>query len=526
MPNLNKSIVSRSEYVARLRRAFILRCHPDQFRQHDDKIRQQQSVLLQSLSERMTQADFQDYTSKVGRKGDYNNNNHSVHNNNQQSVLKYVLERRDKTLLHRTIDLNAPVEIILQSLASALESSGAAKISPPPPSLASQSRNLKTDDYDPLHWVKHSHHESKPDSIKNSRESSRIDHRYDINSNRGRDLQNFLSSLTPNEIEERRAYRMDATAAALVARRLFSFQSIDGLQLKWSSKSFAGLLSSLIRFYEEHQHKFHVHSFYPLQLVFSHDERKLSLDVYGGHIYFNPSATQLDWLETIREVTEQRLQEFSINRRAMTERVILLQDGLSIDVSTRNDIKLKKGFTCSSRDYHLFLERVTQPYKRSSVSQTNPSSTSTDLMPFLSSSSLRADHHLRLIVESPDSCRRAKATSNGFIRIPSTITSSQLRFEISKLSILAEERWQVEQKEKDRSRQAIHQVQLELGVQHISRHSELVLHNDFLNALTRLLDQKSKLRGNLSGSSLRITVSGQFCHLSDDGSFIIPHNWK
>mmetsp|Transcript_48895 Transcript_48895/g.55386 ORF Transcript_48895/g.55386 Transcript_48895/m.55386 type:complete len:519 (-) Transcript_48895:122-1678(-) len=518
MPNLNKSIVSRSEYVARLRRAFILRCHPDQFRQHDVKIRQQQSVLLQSLSERMTQADFQHYTSKVKMKGDYKNNNHSVHNNNQQPVLKYVLERRDRTLLHRTLDLNASVEIILQSLGAALEASGAAKISPP--------HNLKTDDYDPLHWVKHSRNESKRDSSEKSRESSRIDHRYDVNSNRGRELQNFLSSLTPNEIEERRAYRMDATAAALVARRLFSFQSIDGLQLKWSSKSFAGLLSSLIRFYEEHQHKFHVHSFYPLQLVFSHDERKSSLDIYGGHIYLNPSATQLEWLESIKEVTEQRLQEFFINRRAMMERVTLLQDGLSMDISTRNGIKLKKGFTCSSRDYHLFLERVTQPYKRSSFSQTNPASTSTDLMPFLSSFSLRADHHLRLIVESLDSCRRAKATSNGFIRIPSTITSSQLSLEISKLSILAEERWQAEQKEKDRSRQAIHQVQLELGVQNVFRHNELVSHHDFLNALTRLLNQKSKLGGILSGSSLRITVSGQFCHVSDDGSFIIPHNWK
>ena len=43
----NKAIVSPSVYVNRLRRAFILRCHPDQFRQHDDAIRKQQGVLLQ-----------------------------------------------------------------------------------------------------------------------------------------------------------------------------------------------------------------------------------------------------------------------------------------------------------------------------------------------------------------------------------------------------------------------------------------------------------------------------------------------
>lgn len=42
--------ISRSLYVNRLRRAFILRCHPDQFRQHSDAIRKQQSVLLQVRS--------------------------------------------------------------------------------------------------------------------------------------------------------------------------------------------------------------------------------------------------------------------------------------------------------------------------------------------------------------------------------------------------------------------------------------------------------------------------------------------
>ena len=47
MKGNRKSIVSRSAYINRLRRAFILRCHPDRFRQHDDAIRKQQSVLLQ-----------------------------------------------------------------------------------------------------------------------------------------------------------------------------------------------------------------------------------------------------------------------------------------------------------------------------------------------------------------------------------------------------------------------------------------------------------------------------------------------
>eukprot|EP00536_Pseudo-nitzschia_multiseries_P007215 jgi/Psemu1/195079/e_gw1.166.46.1 len=243
-----KAIVSRSIYVDRLRRAFLLRCHPDRFRRHDETIRKQQSVLLQTLGERMIQPDFKDYTSNIGR-----NETHRKSHNKQQYVLNYALEKRDGSLLHRTLNLNESVPNILRNLASALESSGAAKLppppAPPPPPPQSPNANEKVS----FQWVKYTPYNG---SVRRDGDSTRIDHRYDVNSNQGRDLQRFLSSVTPNQIEERRAYRMDATAAALVARRLFSFQSIDGVHLGWSSKSFAGLLSSLIRLHEEHHHRF------------------------------------------------------------------------------------------------------------------------------------------------------------------------------------------------------------------------------------------------------------------------------
>mmetsp|Transcript_5236 Transcript_5236/g.10064 ORF Transcript_5236/g.10064 Transcript_5236/m.10064 type:complete len:522 (-) Transcript_5236:19-1584(-) len=516
----NKTIVSRSVYIDRLRRAFILRCHPDRFRRYDEKIRKQQSVLLQVLGERMIEADFKDYTSNTGRK-EYRRSSR----NNQQYVVNYALEKRTGSLLHRTLDLNTSVEDILQNLASALESSGAAKLPPPPPPPPSQSQT--SSDMDQFHWVKYD-----PRDIRKhpNRNGSRIDHRFDVNSNRGRDLQKFLSSITSTQIEERRAYRMDATAAALVARRLFSFQSIDGIRLGWSSKSFAGLLTSLIRLHEEYQHRFKVKSFYPLALVFTNNEKKPSLDVYGGNIYLSPSGTQLEWLESIKEVTEERLQEFMTNRRIMAERVDLLQEGLlgdRGDSSNGNTMRVKKGFTCPSFEYYAFLERATEPYTSAKhISTKIPFSDSNDFVPVISSSSLCSIRHLRLIVESPESCRRPKVTREGFIQVPSTITSAELIVAVSKFSTLAEERLGEEQQKKDRCREAVQEVQWKLGLQKVSRTNERVRREDFLSALSRLIDHESQLEeGGLSGSNLQISTSGQFCHLSDDGSLVIPHNW-
>ncbi|VEU33509.1 unnamed protein product [Pseudo-nitzschia multistriata] len=518
------AIVSRSVYTDRLRRAFILRCHPDRFRRYDEKIRKQQSVLLQALSERMIEADFKDYTSNISRI-----ENPRTRHNNQQNVVQYAMEKRDGSLLHRTLDLNASVENILKNLASALELSGAAKLPPPPAPLPLSSRTKHSNDNDQIHWTKYDPH----DSIKGeSKGGSTIDHRYDVNSNRGRDLERFLSSVTPSQIEERKAYRMDATAAALVARRLFSFQSIDGIRLGWSSKSFAGLLSSLIRLHEEYQHRFNVQSFYPLGLVFTNNEKKPALDVYGGNIYLTPSGTQLEWLESIREVTEERLDEFLAYRRIMTERVALLQEGLVGDRRNiangkhDNTTKVKKGFTCPSFEYYMFLQRATEPYRNmQSISMEIPIAERNGFVPAISQSSLSTTGHLRLVVESPESCRRPKVTREGFIQVPSTITSEDLTLSVSKLSGLAKERWDVEQEKKHKCREAIEQVQWKFGLQKVSRSNERVRWEDFLSALSRLIDHETQLEeGELAGSNLQISTNGH-CHLSDDGSLVIPHNW-
>jgi hypothetical protein len=313
-----------------------MRAHPDRFRGRSESIRRGQTGLLSALSERMGQQDFQDYTTNTP------NGDSKWHGGNQVPVVfnKYVLEKRDGSLLRQNLQLNDSVENVLKSMARALQLSGAALPPPPsPPESKTEERFVNM--------------RAKENSRRPTPSSSKIDHQFDVNTTRGRDLWGFLGCLDFNEIQNRRASRIDAAAAALVARRLYSFQAIDGIGMGWSSASFAILLKSLIKLHEEHSARFHVDSFYPLRLVFSNEEFHKSLDLFSGHIYINPALTPLQWLESLQEVTTDSLEDFRQNRLRMQERQGLVQNSLGV--------KMKKGHSCSSEEYHMFLDGCPRP---------------------------------------------------------------------------------------------------------------------------------------------------------------------
>lgn len=472
----------------------------------------------QALSGRMAENDFHDYTSN----NTFCNTNVGFHHRCQQQhkQIHYVLEKRDGSLLHQTLDLSGSVESILTSLADALESSGAAKMAPPPPGPASQSNTSFSANDDNIHWARHP--TADDNAGVGTKHSFSIDHRYDVNTNRGRDLLAFLMSLTPRQIEERRACRMDASAAALVARRLFSFQSVDGIRLGWSSESFAVLLASLIRLHDEHSSKFRVSSFYPLRLVFSPDDgrRCEPLDVYGGNLFLNPAATHLEWLEALQEVTTEQLEKFQRNRRVTQERVRLLEDKLAI--------KVKRGFSCSSLEYFYFLERMVEPYERVAAASAASAGTAatTDSMGLVPYSTSLDTDRLRLVVETPAACRRATVTSEGEIRVPSDTSNAALVVAVSRLSKLASKRWETDQLQQEKCQQLVRQIQWELGLERVFRTSGVVKHDEFVSALSRMLEQSSTLRSQLSGYSLGIAGRGHLCSVADDGSLVVPHNWN
>lgn len=474
--------VSRSAYVANLRRAFLLRVHPDKFNSLSHAS-SQNSHLIKALSQRMAAQDFQDYTANISTPTSFS----ITRSTKKNGMIPYFMEKRGGSILKQEININDSVENILNSLVTALEKAGAVAPLPPDELTASPDTERFT-------WASH----------KNI--NTGIDHRFDVNTSKGRDVLRFLSSVKANDIEKRRAARLDAIALASIARQKYSFQAVDGIQLGWSSESFAVLLSSLIKLHDEHSSRFHVQSFYPLRLVFSPDEFRMPLDVCGGNFYLNPASTQLQWLEALQNVTPQSLEELENHRIILQQRTTLLQNSLGV--------KMIKGHSCTSQSYHLFLEQLSKSVE---TTKTSPQQGTND------SKSLQMEW-LRLVVESPLACRRPRVTSEGHLRINTSLSFDEVRKAISKLSSSAQERLIQDKEDKERCKLATNQIQFALGLQRVFRIG-VVSHTEFLTALSRLM-KKSDIKRSLSGYSLGISSSGSFCRLGDDGSMIIPHDFS
>lgn len=131
---------------------------------------------------------------------------------------------------------------------------------------------------------------------------------------------------------------------------------------------------------------------------------------------------------------------------------------------------------------------------------------------------------VRLVVESPTACRRARLTKEGYIQTHALMTLQDLRMAKSRLSEQSQRRQSEQRQEEQRCKEAVQQIQWAIGLQKVTRKG-LVSHSEFLASLSRLLEQRDKFRGWMAGNSLSIAASGHFCHLDDDGSFVIPHDW-
>jgi hypothetical protein len=98
---------------------------------------------------------------------------------------------------------------------------------------------------------------------------------------------------------------------------------------------------------------------------------------------------------------------------------------------------------------------------------------------------------------------------------------------IFKYALEATKRVKQEAQRKEMCRETICLAQWELGLQKVY-HTKLVQTDEIVKCLVRLLamDGRDRLKRNLAGNSLGIVGSGQFCHLGDDGSIIIPWDWQ
>lgn len=471
----------------------MLRVHPDRFRALPPDVRRRNADLVHAMNERMASNDFLAYTCDEGI-----DSKSSLYKSSNYGTFPYVLEGKDGSILQHQIKLNESVERILKRMVAALESTGTCSISPPPPTPSPKSTFGKRDE---IFWA--------PQDSSSRRSTTGINHKYDVNSRVGRDLMGFLRTMDFALVQQRRASRMDVNAVALVARRAFSFQSIDGRGLGWSSASFAILLQSLLSLNEEHGSKFHVDSFYPLQLVWSSEEFESSIDLYGGIVYLNPAHTPIQWLEdTFLKITQETLDTFAANQIQVSENKNKVQGAFG-------GVKFQKGYSCCHQDYHMFLARLAE----------SPLSAVANLENDCENTTALTLENIVVIVEA--SCRRAVLTPEGMIRVGASMDEKAIAHAISKHSLAATKRVQEEADRRRKCREMIDQAQWELGLQKVYRTS-MVKSDQMVECLIRLLamDQREQLKRNLAGNSLGIAMSGQFCHLGDDGSVVIPWDWR
>ena len=480
------SVSTRANYISRLRRAFLLRVHPDLFRNHSDTIRHEQSKLVKLLFERMSESDFTAWQSYKSPRERTRNKPETK----QQASLTYVIQRRDGTLLRHRLPLHQSVENLLHSMAEALKQSGAGASVP---SFPKERPNKRSEFMENMH-----------NGTGQADTESQVNEIYNVYSNRGRSLGHFLDQLDPKEIAQRKASRLDAQAIASQVRRLYQFQSVDATSLGWSSASAAVLFQRLLALHAEHGHKLHVDSFHPLRLVFSNDDSIATIDHYGGILYINPSSTPLQWLSHLKFVTRDVLEEIRFRRNHVAQMQKALQSYWGL--------KWKKGYSCESLDFYNFLVRLTL-----SLPEETPIEESHALVP----------EQLVITVESPLVCRRPVTSRDGDIRLGADMGESQVRSAISRLRPVAAEKMADSQAERNRCSDLAQQATWILGLARLDYRATGVLQpTDVRLSLARLVQESDRFKHGLAGQHVGIVATGQFCHLGDDGSVKIPHDWR
>lgn len=478
---------SRSAYVARLRRAFLLRVHPDRFRTQP-KLIKEQSSLIQALSDRLVEPDFLRYLTPTislnqisisGEKAVYHQQKFSIET--KSGVVK------------TSISLNESPIKILQSMAQLCN------FPPPPPppqqpisserAIEFQSKNGQaqtTDEPDLFQFLRYGAY-----ALQKKRRNQ--------NTNL---IQYLESSSLVDDIKDRRLHRINAASAVLQIRRLYKFISVDGTRLGWNSASLAICLQRLIALHEEHHDNFRTSSFYPFRLILSSDEFQRKVDLWAGDIRLNPASTSLQWLSILENVTDESVHALKTNQQILRDNLAIVEDMLQLRVI--------KGHTSDAEDYFECIRRL------GTESQIAADEWRLAILSNKSS----------LVIESDQACRRGNLRKDGSFEVSTSMSMDAIRSTMSRYAKRSNEILNAEYITKQKCSTMIRQVTEEFGVQKISK-ANIVSNNQMLQCLTMLLKkdhpEKGVLRRLLAGHSIAISTGGNL-HLGDDGSIMIPWN--
>lgn len=466
-------MASRAAYLSRLRRAFLVRAHPDRLHSfHDSDVRSRQASAVQAIIQRLQESDVSAWQQSAGcgtlpRKVNF------------QTVRCLVIPLGQKKGNAQTakLRLGGTVDEVLADIAMAVRQSGAADI--PLPTLSTPLNQTTNQTTSQIYGKNH----KNPPKLQ------------------GRVLKDFLSSIELSTIDDRKLARVEAHAAAASVRNAFGFAMVDATKIGWSSKSVAVLLRRLLSLHVEFSAQIRP-SFYPWKLSYSSSViEDGAIDEYGGKILLNPAATNVQWLQGLQSVTD-----------ATNTRMLQIREDIEKwrkALQEQQGMRLMKGFTCSSQDYYCFLKRLMESRD-----------TATEEIP---SSNLPRINSIDAVVEDMLVCVKPEVTNAGSIMLGSSMNASVCKAAFDRLSSIASDRRSLFKEERILTKTMAHQAQNVLGLERISFDERTLSHEDFRKSVGRLIAASNQFE--IASHLLNIIATDRFCYIGDDGALAIPHNW-
>ena len=184
------------------------------------------------------------------------------------------------------------------------------------------------------------------------------------------------------------------------------------------------------------------------------------------------------------------------------------------------NVKLKKGLTCPSIEYHAFVKRLARWLEKDAEAlKSGIAQTSNEV----------ALTRLQLVVEADQACRRARLNKDGSIRVGSGMGGNEILKSISRWSKDAREMVEERTVEITKAKDTVALARSQLGLSRVYHETKsTVTLPEVVDSLLRLVKIDAVHNQEvvkLAGQSLGITGRGHFVHLADDGSIVIPHDW-
>jgi hypothetical protein len=497
------SMLTRAAYLSRLRRAFLIRVHPDRLHSvKDDLLRVQQAAAVQAIIQRLQESDVAEWQQSSSAAGtsstQASRGQHSGPMSRSVQCLVLPLNSGNNATIHKAkIRLNSNVNVLLGDLSDALRQSGAAEIPMPlDDSSFASSPTKRPPSANHHHYQSGSHDEPHAAPQTPPRLQRRM-------------LNEFLSTVQMSTIAERKQSRLEAHAVAASVRNAYGFLAVDATRIGWSSQSVVILLRRLLSVQAEFASTVRP-SYYPWKLVFSSSVcEEGAIDLHGAMLLLNPAGTNVQWLCGLELVNGSTNQAMLQIREEMDIFVKRLQSTWSV--------RLRKGFTCTSRAYYGALKRlcdeVTALFPDSNCVVVDRSSTT----------SLPSVEDVDVVIEDYTVCSRPQVTKSGSIMLGTRVTAVECKGAVETLSLEANRRGQLFKEEKALSRQAARQAQQCLGLERVFFDDRTLSPHDFRQSLGRLVAKSDEY--NMVGHLLEIVATDHFCHIADDGALVIPHNW-